>query len=238
MFDFTIFRIPVRVEPWFWLSGFLLGGGFYARGREEFLDVLMWMVIVFVSILIHELGHALTSRKLTNVEPRIRLWAMGGLAYPNTHLTRKNSLKVTLAGPAAGLLFFAVICLSLVFIYGPTGMADIVIWNITHNRDLLPGKGLTILNMDPVARQLVYSLIFINFWWSLVNLLRVYPLDGGQAYAAIENSQKKVYQVGMITGIATAVVGYFHFGSLYVAILFGFLAFQNFQRLQDNGGWR
>jgi len=198
----------------------------------------MWMVVVFLSILIHEFGHALTSRKLTGVQPRVRLWAMGGLAYPNTHLSKKDSLKVTLAGPAAGLLFFALICLALVLKYGTLGMADIVIWNITHQNDLLPGNGLAILNMDPVARQLVRSLIFINFWWSLVNLLPVYPLDGGQAYAAIENSQKKVYQVGMITGVVTALVGFLHFGSLYIALLFGFLAFQNFQRLQENGGWK
>ncbi|MDA7536670.1 hypothetical protein N9873_04190 [Akkermansiaceae bacterium] len=238
MFEFTIFRIPVRVEPWFWLTGFLLGRGLDARGSDQYLMVFMWMVIVFVSILIHELGHALTSRKLTNVQPNIRLWAMGGLAYPNIHLNRKDSLKVTLAGPAAGLLFFVVICLALVGIYGLTGMADIVIWNITHQPNLLPGKGIAILNMDPVARELVRSLIFINFWWSFVNLLPVYPLDGGQAYAAIEKSQKKVYQVGLITGIVTALVGFFHFGQLYVALLFGFLAFQNFQRLQQNGGWR
>jgi stage IV sporulation protein FB len=239
VFEFNIFRVPVRVEPWFWLTSFFLGNGLQnIDSRAGIFDTLLWMIVVFASILIHELGHALTSRKLTGVQPNIRLVAFGGLAYPNTQLNRSDSLKVTLAGPAAGLAFFVVIILFCIARYGLIPGLDVVIWHITHSKDLLIGNGSAFFNMSETTFSLIKSLIYVNFWWSLVNLLPVYPLDGGQAYAAIESSQKKVYQIGMITGIAAALFGFLFFGSIFVAILFGFLAFQNYQRLEQLGGWK
>jgi hypothetical protein len=106
-------RFPVRVEPWFWLMGFFLGGGIAIKSRQDFLMILLWIIVLFVSILVHELGHALTSRKMTGVIPSIKLWGMGGLAYPNTQLTQKQSFWVTWAGPLAGLGFFGLIVLDL-----------------------------------------------------------------------------------------------------------------------------
>ena len=240
MFTFTIFRIPVRVEPWFWLTGFLLGGGLYARDKQDLSALLLWLVVVFVSILVHELGHAITSRRLTGREPAIKLWAMGGLAYPNTSLTRSQSLRVTLAGPAAGLAFFVIVWFICILRYGFIDGTDIIVWNIFPSPHLLLGNGAGIVSLSPLSFQFVHGLVFVNFWWSLVNLLPVFPLDGGQAYAAIEQSQKKVFQVGLITGITTAIIGFVVFNQWYVALLFGYLAFQNYQRLQQSspGHWQ
>ena len=50
MFRFTLFRIPVTVEPWFWALGFLLGGGLYIRDRDSLIFTLGWMVVCFISI--------------------------------------------------------------------------------------------------------------------------------------------------------------------------------------------
>ena len=81
-------------------------------------------------------------------------------------------------------------------------------------------------------------LLFANFWWSVINLLPVFPLDGGQIYAAVEPSQIKVVTVGMVTGIIAAVA-FLIFGRLIGAVLFGFLAYENYQRLQQiKGGYR
>jgi len=236
VFEFTIFRIPVRVEPWFWLTSFLLGGGLWLKDRDDFIGTLLWMIVVFVSILIHELGHAMTSRKLTGKEPAIRLWAMGGLAYPNTHLSRKDSLRVSLAGPAAGLGFFAVVTLACIIKWGPVDGFDIISWLTLGKLGPILGNGEGLRSMDGVTYSLVNSLVFVNFWWSIVNLLPVFPLDGGQAYAAIESSQKKVFQVGLGTGVAAAIFGITIYGSIYVCLLFGYLAYQNWQRLQQLNG--
>ncbi len=242
MLDFKLFNIPVRVEPWFWAIGFVLGGGFDINGRDSLISVILWIIVLFVSILVHEFGHALTSRKLTKVNPSVKLWGMGGLAYPNTNLTRKESFRVTWAGPLAGLAFFGVVALICCLVYGVRPGAGIISYFIYPGDHVVDsGTYAAFKSMNGVTEELLHALVFINFWWSLVNLLPVYPLDGGQIYAAVETSQRKVYQVGVATGAIVAIVGWMVFKDWWVALLFGYLAYQNYQRLQQltgSGGFR
>jgi Zn-dependent protease len=65
-----------------------------------------------------------------------------------------------------------------------------------------------------------------------MNLLPVFPLDGGQIYASIESSPKRVWTVGMVTGALVAIAGFFILHQIIIAILFGYLAFQNYKRLE------
>lgn len=236
MLDFTLFKIPVRVEPLFWLSGFLLGGGLSGSlDRAVLISILLWMLILFISILVHEFGHALVSRKLTGVTPSVKLWAMGGLAYPNTQLTRQQSFWVTWAGPLAGLAFFALTTLTCCLVYGFPGGSNVISFLMLPRDNITPAGALAFQAMNPVTFDILRALVFINFWWSLVNLLPVFPLDGGQIYAAVESSQKKVFQVGMVVGILVAIVAFFQFQLIFASLLFAYLAFQNYQRLQQLG---
>lgn len=237
MLEFKLFNIPVRVKPWFWVIGFVLGGGFQIDGRNSLMSVLLWMLALFISILIHEFGHALTSRKLTKVNPSVKLWGMGGLAYPNTNLSRKESFWVTWAGPLAGLAFFGLVTLVCCLVYGFSVGSNLVSYMAYPRPNITPDTIEVYLGMHWVTRDLLKALVFINFWWSLVNLLPVYPLDGGQIYAALESSQRKVYLVGTVTGVIVAIAGWMLFKHWWVALLFGYLAYQNYQRLQQiNGG--
>ena len=54
---FSIFGIPVRVHPLFWLVSVIMQWNVH-----DPRTTLIWVVCVFVSILIHELGHALTAK--------------------------------------------------------------------------------------------------------------------------------------------------------------------------------
>ena len=57
---FQLFNFPVTVSPWFWLVALIIGGeGATSRGLP---GVVSWMLAVFVSILIHELGHTFAFR--------------------------------------------------------------------------------------------------------------------------------------------------------------------------------
>lgn len=237
MFDFKIFNIPVRVEPWFWLMGFLLGRGLSISSREDFLMVLLWIIILFVSILIHELGHALTSFKMTGVNPSIKLWGMGGLAYPNTQLTRKQSFWVTWAGPLAGLSFFVIIVLICCIIYGFKVGPNLTMFLLFSSTEVYPETVVVLRGMNDSVYYMVRQLFWVNFWWSLVNLLPVFPLDGGQIYASVEQSPKKVWTVGMITGGLVAIAALVFLQSIFIAVMFGYFAFQNYRRLEQmNGG--
>ena len=70
-----------------------------------------------------------------------------------------------------------------------------------------------------------------NIYWAILNILPIYPLDGGQMFAAImaNKSQRIVYQVGMFTAGAVAIFSLIR-GNLFGTLLFGSLAYSNFQR--------
>ena len=72
--NFQIFGIPCRVHPFFWLLAVMLG----IRGNSS-QGILIWVSVVFVSILVHELGHAFTIRYF-GWSPRVVLHSFGGLA--------------------------------------------------------------------------------------------------------------------------------------------------------------
>ncbi|MBI1899784.1 MAG: peptidase, partial [Planctomycetia bacterium] len=61
--NFRLLGFPVRIHPFFWLSTVLLGtyGGRLAE-KETAIRVLAFVLAAFISILVHELGHALTIR--------------------------------------------------------------------------------------------------------------------------------------------------------------------------------
>ena len=57
--NFRLFGFPVRIHPLFWLGAVLLGGWTFDLGLEY---AAIWVAVVFVSILVHELGHAIAFR--------------------------------------------------------------------------------------------------------------------------------------------------------------------------------
>ncbi len=237
MLEFEMFGIPVRVEPWFWLTGAVMGSSLArdAPPQQGMARVAMFMLLVFGSILIHELGHALVGMKLGGGRAHIRLWAFGGLAYSEgARFGRWGRLFMILAGPFAGFAFFVLIAAGVLAGFGVEAGVDILSFLV--RRDFVGGASLeTVAFIDGgtplsfVLRQLV----FINFWWSAVNLLPVFPLDGGQALGEVMRSRRRLHVVGICAGIAMAVVGYTQLNSTYVALLFGYLAFTNYQALDE-----
>ena len=165
---------------------------------------------------------------MTGVTPSIKLWGMGGLAYPNTQLTRKQSFWVTWAGPLAGLGFFGLIVLTCCAIYGFAIGTDLTMILLFPSRETYT----VLAKMNDPVLYMLKDLLRVNFWWSLMNLLPVFPLDGGQIYASIERSPKKVWTVGMVTGALVAVAALLFLDRIFIAILFGYLAFQNYKRLE------
>lgn len=68
-------------------------------------DAASWIVVVFLGVLAHELGHALAMRRI-GASPSIELDAMGGRTEWDTQARPRphQEMLVSLAGPAAGLL--------------------------------------------------------------------------------------------------------------------------------------
>lgn len=197
---FRLNRIPVSVEPWFWLTTLLLAGGI----QGPFLAV--WVIVVFASVLAHEMGHALVSRHY-GATPSIKLYALGGLAYRDRPLSRWRSVAVSLAGPGAG------------FVLGG------IVWLI--HRALPP--------MPAGTEFLLHSLEYANLGWGLVNLAPVLPLDGGHVMEQVLRIRDtpRALKISAGVGVALALFGLAQ-GNFGLVIFFGVLAAYNVQRLRSN----
>lgn len=210
--NFSLFGIPVRVHPMFWLLTLAMGWN-----PEHPNLMIIWTVCVFVSILIHELGHALTAQAF-GWPPEIVLYGMGGLAifHANWKRTTLKMVLVLLAGPGAGFLLFAAVIVGLF-------TAQLNGWDYAEAPENL--------------RQAIFDLGFINLFWGLVNLLPVYPLDGGQITRellirymprrGVEYSLKSTMVVGGLVAIA-----FFRLGQPMAAMLFALLAVESYLALQ------
>jgi len=101
--QFSIAGVPVRIEWSFWLIAVFLG----FDARSGWL-LLAWVVIVLVSILVHEFGHAVALR-IYHQKPRVVLHAFGGLTYGSSaYRSRTQSIVVSAAGPLTALLLLGV----------------------------------------------------------------------------------------------------------------------------------
>jgi Zn-dependent protease len=90
--------------------------------------------------------------------------------------------------------------------------------------------------------ELIWDLLQINIFWGLVNLLPVYPLDGGQIARELmiqANPQEGVKQslwLSVFTGAGLAILGAFYLNRMFMALLFGYMAYTSYAMLQMYSG--
>lgn len=211
MIRFSLFGIPIEVQPFFWLTLVILGGALRADSSDQLLQIGLFVIAGFISILIHELGHALTGRAY-GARSRIVLQAFGGYAaFTGTHFNRRQSFVVTAAGPAVQI-----------------ALGLLVLFTLPH---------LGTLSLP--ALYFLKILMLISFFWAVLNLLPVLPLDGGQMLSAILGPQriKITLWVTIIVAIAAGVTMFTRTGSIIFPIFLGMFAWQAFQALKENT-WR
>jgi stage IV sporulation protein FB len=236
MIRFSIFGVPVEIQPMFWLTGALLGGAIDARTKEGVLGVMVFMIIMAISILVHELGHALVGRRLGGGYATITLWGLGGLAYNHGgRFSRSGNFWRVAAGPGAGFALGLLVVLLLCLGLGPRDGLNLTSLTLfgTPLSPLSDELRTFALEGGPKLR-IIYAFLWINFWWGVINLLPVLPLDGGRIAELFVKPQKLVYQIGLVAGAAMAIfsVSYLHSG--YTAMMFGYLAYQNYQMMQSD----
>ena len=212
---FYVLGIPVRVTPMFWLGSVVLGWSAMNHG-PPFL--LMWVLVCFVSILDHELGHALVARWLGCDVIEAALILMGGVAlyHPGRHHTQGKSILIALAGPGAGF----------------------ILWGLMAFVFRAPIERLADQHLDPSVVKLIdfgiQQWLYINLMWGLINLLPVLPLDGGRVLQAVCNSispfrgDDYARKISMVIGGVAAAYFLTH-GQTYAGILFLSLAVSNAQ---------
>jgi stage IV sporulation protein FB len=218
--NFRIFGIQVRVHPLFWLVTAILG----PRPQDGVSKIALWIVVVFVSILIHEMGHVLMG-KIFGSHGHIVLYGFGGLAVGSSNLSRRWQRNlVYFAGPLAQF-----------FILGVVLAAGLVC------------LAYRIRPSDP-AEILLDQLFQVNLFWPLLNLLPIWPLDGGRIsretfeWLMPERGTETSLILSMIVAGLLAIYSlaaaqkYFIIpflpGDMFLAFFFALFAVNNFQEWQ------
>jgi stage IV sporulation protein FB len=252
--DFPVLGFPVRIHPLFWLVGFLLGYNI-TDPQQRGIQLFMWFVAFFGSILIHELGHALMIRRFGR-RAYIVLYMMGGLAiegrprdssfgspwsfdsytdFQPRQRTPNEQILISAAGPGIQFLLFGLVVAA---IYATRGSVEVVFaGGLPQFIPLLGGE----LGAKPNIGFLVFLLLQINFLWPLINLLPVLPLDGGQIALQVFmqhdpwGGTRRALWLSVIVGGAVGVIGLVT-QQLYTAMLFASLAASSYMTLQQLGG--
>ena len=214
MLRFRLFNVPFEIGIDFWIGSALLGGNM-ATGPNAVALLLLWIACVLVSIVVHELGHALAARRF-GVQPTVQLHVIGGVTRMYGRLlTRSEGFWVTLCGPAAGLgLYLAAFAV---------------------DRWYYPAASIYALfssRMTPAlaAGAVLNFLLWINLVWTVFNLLPILPLDGGQLLRSILGPRYLKVTEGVsvfVAGVAATLLA-LH-GRWYPAIFLGYLAILNLQ---------
>jgi Zn-dependent protease/CBS domain-containing protein len=156
------FGIPVLVSPyWFVIAGVFIV--IYANelsnslhGNVRFVVAAAFVVLLYLSVLVHELAHSVVARGYGLPVRRILLYPLGGISEidkePQTPL---REFCVSAAGPALSLALGGV------------------------------GWALSLVVKDGVSGSLVRQLMYANIIVGVFNLLPGLPLDGGRMLRAV-----------------------------------------------------
>jgi stage IV sporulation protein FB len=213
--DFVLAGVPVRVLWTFFIVSVLMGSFF----GTDLVIIGLFVVVFFVSILLHELGHAF-AYAVFGVRSEIVLHGFGGLTFGRSLNPGKN-LLVSLAGPVAGLTIGI-----------PLLLAE-------------PSIARAVAN--PTVVTVIDMLILVNVLWALLNLLPILPLDGGNALNSFLGLilRRDTTQAVRIVSIVTAGVGAafaVKYQYWFAALLAGWYIWQNAQAFstgrRSGGGWK
>jgi Zn-dependent protease len=177
----------------------------------------VWVALVFVGVLVHELGHAFAGRAFGLV-PSIELYAFGGLTWwrEGRPLGPWRSIGVSLAGPMVGIVAGTV---ALAFLLSSD----------------LPDPSL--------ERFTLWSFVWINLGWGILNLVPMLPLDGGNIMASFfemvakRNGRRFARYASIVFAVGLAAWALAAEQWFLVALL-AFLAWNNIRDLRTEGRMR
>lgn len=148
-----------------WLHWTLLAAAAWAFYylRESPQHAAMLVLVLFGSVLAHELGHCWGARRVGGEAREIVLWPLGGLAHLQTPHTPSAQLVSTAAGP---LVNVAIALLAL-----PPFLAL--------------GGGWSLDTLSPTGGPVLLGMIMgVNVTLAFFNLIPAYPMDGGRILQA------------------------------------------------------
>ncbi len=218
---FRLGSIPVQIHLSFFLTAVILSAG---RLQQNPVLVVEWAAVVLVSVMIHELGHALTGR-VFGLSPRIDLHGMGGTTswtQARGKITPTKSVLISVAGPGVGIVVGAIVYAVVLDRFGAETLSL-----------LLAGK------LEPtLTQQIALDVIWVNAGWGFVNLLPVLPMDGGNVLLTLLNAATKgrgerpARVISIVTALLGGTVAWIVFHDWWPALLAAMFAYDNFRALR------
>jgi Zn-dependent protease len=176
-----LFGIRIGVDAsWFvilFLLIFLLSGNFRSVLRSSdgvaYLTTVVTVLVLFGSLIVHELGHALVARREGIEVRRVDLFLFGGITQLSRDaISPAEDFKIAAAGPLA-TFGFVLLCLAIdLAIVGPHRLLEAALLNTSK------------VPITPVLLSLSW-LLFWNVLLLFFNLVPAFPLDGGRIARSI-----------------------------------------------------
>jgi len=179
----------------------------------EIVWSLVFVLSIFVCVILHELGHALTAQRFKIKTREISILPIGGVAQLESIPEKpREELLVALAGPAVNILIAAILYPLVTF-------------------------GQVVDDLSNVSRigpeNFLPALMKINLWLALFNLIPAFPMDGGRVLRALlafklshEKATRIAASVGQMLAMVFVFFGFFSNPFLIFIGLFIFLGAQ------------
>ncbi len=208
---FTLLGIPLLLDLSFlvvlpllaWMIGQQAGRDLGLVGGDAFYLGLLCAVGLFVSVVIHELGHAVTAR-IYGVEVRnITLWFLGGIAqFAEMPRQRGAEAVVAIAGPIVSVVL-ALLCGAAIWLIPPTYSATLFVFGYLR---------------------------LMNFMLAIFNLLPAMPLDGGRVLRSLLSLRMGHLRATQISAaiakglaVAMGITGLFFGGGIWLVLVAFFI---------------
>ncbi|MCI0365084.1 MAG: site-2 protease family protein, partial [Phycisphaerales bacterium] len=187
-----IFGVPIRLHFTFiLLLVFLLFIG--AGGKQSSTAMALYILALFGSVLLHELGHALVARRYGIRTIEIVMFPIGGLARLDRLPRAKEELWIALAGPAVNLV-----------------IAGLIVAWLSFQSGLMPVSNLA----DPTDGNLAHRIAAGNLLLAAFNMLPAFPMDGGRVLRGLlalrkteEDATRIAAASGQVLAVAMGLVG-------------------------------
>jgi stage IV sporulation protein FB len=186
----------VRVHITFLLFlAWIFAASYASGGAATAWDSLLFMVLLFLCVLLHEFGHIFTARAFGVATPYVTLLPIGGVA------------QLERIPEEPGQEF-------LIAIAGPLVNVAITILLVLFGAHLTPSAASAV---DNTHIAMIDRLAAVNLFLALFNLIPAFPMDGGRVLRALLASR---FGYVRATGLAASIGQFVAFALGFIGLMY------------------
>lgn len=242
--SFTLAGVPTLIRPSVWLVLVILGSAY--SPNYSIVPTLIFVATGILCLLVHEYGHAFSCRALGGGDSIVELSTLGGVTYSNyPPSTRLGHILMVLAGPGASFLLALIGGLILGIHIGDlyAGIVYSLYLPLSGIISLTPDSLFDIMRpvvlaydtgeLSPFVLQCYNTLFIVSIWWTIFNLLPIFPLDGGKTLYLMTDNPRITGCVGITISMAFLIFSLVN-AQFFNAFIASYLAYLNYQYFRAN----